>query len=147
MYELQHLDMRVRRACCQIIHWQTTLNTWSKTATEDRDVICSPPLLMSLQQFDSSWPVAERYTSTHAHYIWKLTEFLQLHHSLVCLPGAAKVQTAKLSRLHLLFTRPQSSISHFPTMSFLLASQSVGWLSGLMTGLHMKWYWRELMIR
>ena len=86
-------------------------------------------LILYWCHFNISWPVAEGCTLTHlhVHYIWKLTQSsygtilaksfsAQSHKG----PDFKTVWTTSF-----LFTRPQSSIFHFPSTSFLLVSPSL----------------------
>ena len=97
--------MQVKRACRHTTRLQTDGRHMKYEAAQDEDSVSSSPLLMSLQQV----VVCGRrsYNSTQMSMNLKTnTKFLPFY---LPQPGAARVQTAKLSLLHL-FSSPDLSL-------------------------------------
>ncbi len=120
--------MQVKRSCRHTTHRQTDGDTWSTRQLKTKMMFL---LLLYWNHFNSSWPVAEGCTLTHLCplHLKTNTKFLQFY---LPQPGAARVQTAKLSWLHL-FSSPDLSLLSptFPTASSLLASMSPSLLNSL----------------
>ena len=113
--------MQVKRACRHTTHRQTDGRHMKYKAAQDEDDVSSP-LLKSLQQFLASGrrlytntPMSITFENRHnvstilSYSAWRRTG-----------PDCKTVLTTSFP-----FTRPQSSISHFPTASSLLASLSL----------------------
>ena len=128
--------MQVKRACRHTTHRQTDERHMKYKAARDEDDVSSSPLLKSLQQFLASGrqqflasgrrlytntPVSITFENEH-----KVSTILS---SSAWSRKGADCKTVLTTSF--LFTRPQSSISHFPTASSLHASMSPSLLNSL----------------
>ena len=100
-----------------------TDDTWSTRQLKTKTMFL---LLLYWNHFNSSWPVAEGCTLTHLCPLHLKTNTKWLPFYLPQ-PGAARIQTAKLSRLHLFSN--QTSVFYRPlSYSVLSLCQSISLL-------------------
>ena len=112
------------KTCLQTKHIdRLTDDTWSTRMLKTKMVFL---LILYWCHFYISWPAAEGCTLTHlhVHYIWKLTQssygtILATSFSPQSHKGPAFKTVWTTS---FLFTRPQSSISHFPSATSSLSA-------------------------